>query len=134
MANNKTILVDFDGVIHKYSKGWGKGDIYDIPVNGTKAALQKFIDDGYEVVIYSTRNHDRNINGKFEGNQVKEMQAWLKKHDIPYSRIATEPGKPIAKYYIDDNAIRFTGWNSTLNKMKKLNKKAFIEGFNSVVN
>ena len=28
----KTIAVDFDGVIHKYSKGWQGGEIYDEPV------------------------------------------------------------------------------------------------------
>lgn len=30
--DKKTIVFDFDGVIHRYSKGWQNGSIYDKPV------------------------------------------------------------------------------------------------------
>ena len=36
---SKNICVDFDGVIHKNSKGFHDGTIYDDPVEGTKEAL-----------------------------------------------------------------------------------------------
>jgi len=36
-----TIAVDFDGVIHQYSKGWEDGSIYDKPVKGVRQALMK---------------------------------------------------------------------------------------------
>ena len=36
---DKTIAVDFDGFIHKYSKGWHDGSIYDEPVEGAAEAL-----------------------------------------------------------------------------------------------
>jgi len=57
----KTIVFDFDGVIHKYSKGWQDGSIYDEPVEGIK----ELIDDlrtKYKVVVVSTRclNEARN--------------------------------------------------------------------------
>jgi hypothetical protein len=40
-AYRPKVLVDFDGVIHRYSKGWGDGTVYDPPVAGARAALRK---------------------------------------------------------------------------------------------
>lgn len=37
--NNKTICLDFDGIIHKYSEGWQNGMIYDYPIDGVREAL-----------------------------------------------------------------------------------------------
>ena len=36
------IAIDFDGVIHKNSKGYFDGTIYDDPVDGTKKSLEKY--------------------------------------------------------------------------------------------
>jgi len=35
------IGIDFDGVIHKNSKGFYDGTVYDKPVSGAKEALEK---------------------------------------------------------------------------------------------
>ena len=40
----KTIVFDFDGVIHKYSKGWQDGSIYDEPVEGIKDLINEYND------------------------------------------------------------------------------------------
>jgi len=40
------IAVDFDGVIHKYSKGWHNGQIYDGPVPGCYDAMCLLRDRG----------------------------------------------------------------------------------------
>jgi hypothetical protein len=106
----KTLAIDFDGVLHGYSKGWQGGKIYDDPIPGAKAGMQKLMDAGYELVIFSTRNYDRfGVDGDLQANQVNEMTAWLDEHDIPYHRIHTEPGKPLCKLFVDDNAYRFEG-------------------------
>ena len=36
----KTIVFDFDGVIHRYSKGWQDGNIYDKPTKGIKETIE----------------------------------------------------------------------------------------------
>lgn len=51
----KTIAIDFDGVIHKYSKGWKDGSIYDEPIKGSIDAINHLFESGYNVFIFSTR-------------------------------------------------------------------------------
>ena len=51
--SKKTICVDFDGVIHAYSKGFHDGTIYDPPTPGTSLALQKLHDE-YKVGYVSS--------------------------------------------------------------------------------
>jgi hypothetical protein len=88
----KTIAVDFDG---------------DEPAPGSKEAMQKLLDAGYEVVIYSTRCY--------------EMKAWLDKHQIPYTRVHDEPNKPLCVLFIDDNAYRFRGnWGGAMGEIMKI--------------
>lgn len=114
LVMSKTIAVDFDGVLHAYSKGWQDGTIYDGPIPGAREAMQDFLAAGFEIVIYSTRCHDRVVNGIPQDNQVADITLWLDRHDIPFTRIWTEPGKPLAALFIDDNALRFTGdWLDT---------------------
>ena len=38
--NNNQIAIDFDGVIHKNSKGYYDGTIYDEPVEGSLEAIK----------------------------------------------------------------------------------------------
>lgn len=120
-AHTKCVAVDFDGVLHGYSEGYKDGEIYDDPVPGAAEAMQKLVDAGLEVVIFSTRNHDREVDGKQEPNQRAEMEAWLDKHEIPYTRIHDEPGKPLCQLFIDDNCYRFEGdWDGAVDDVLKL--------------
>ena len=116
----KTIAVDFDGVIHKYSKGWHDGSIYDLPTNGCKDALKKLKDNRYKIIIFTTRAYDRVVNGKFQKNQVEEIKNYLTKNEIPFDKIYTDDGKPLCKFFIDDNALRFEGdWEKILIDIKR---------------
>jgi len=105
----KTLAVDFDGVIHRYSKGWLDGEIYDKPVEGAREALQKLSED-YRIVVFSARAKTP------EGR--KSIKKWLEKHKIPFDEITSN--KPPAFAYIDDRAIRFESWGKTLKALETL--------------
>jgi hypothetical protein len=62
-----TIAIDFDGVIHKYSKGWQDGTIYDGVVPGAIGAINALLKAGYSVFIFSTRG-------------PKQIKKWLREH------------------------------------------------------
>lgn len=112
----KTIAIDFDGVIHAYSRGWGDGTCYDVPVAGSGAAIKKLLKE-YRVFILSTRD-------------TEQIAVWMGKYfpDIPCGKVPdSEPfwnldhvvgvtnRKLAAIAYIDDRGIRFTHWNDVLN-------------------
>lgn len=50
----KTVAVDFDGVIHLYSRGWFDGTIYDPPVPFALEALTE-LRTNYAVFVHTTR-------------------------------------------------------------------------------
>lgn len=108
------LAIDFDGVIHGYSKGWQDGTIYDPPKENTKWAMDHLKRLGYELVIFSTRNYDRTVDGIQQKNQIEEIRNYLNKYNIPYDRIHTDAGKPLCKLFLDDNAIRFDNWTQSI--------------------
>lgn len=101
MANSQ-VMVDFDGVIHRYSKGWNDGTAYDTPMSGAKQALQAMDDEGYNVVIFSAR-------------PSWQIVAWLKKYEFPPYRVTNIKEGAVA--YIDDRAIQFKDWFSAVNQL-----------------
>ena len=97
---NKTVVFDFDGVIHSYTSGWqGIGVIPDPPVPGIKEAIAEIRSAGYEVVVVSSRcaNHDGRV----------AIEEWLNHYGIEVDSICDV--KPPAVVYIDDRAICFDG-------------------------
>jgi len=117
MGKTKTIAVDFDGVIHGYSKGWQDGKPYDEPVKGSKEAMEKLISEGYHVMIYTTRCNPDYLEGS-DVDRIQDVKDYLSKHKIPYSEIYTGNGKPKATTYVDDRAITFKGdWSQTINEI-----------------
>lgn len=106
----KTIVFDFDGVIHKYSKGWQDGSIYDEPVPGIRELIEELRKE-YKIVIVSSRVKNQ--------VQFQEMFDWLKKYSIKVDDITDK--KVPALVYIDDRTILFNG--------KTLNLKNQIKNF-----
>ena len=111
--------VDFDKVIHKCSKGFYDGTVYDDPIEGTEEAL-KLLSSKYTLICYTAKaKPDRGlVNGKTGTELVWE---WLRKYkfDKYISKVTSE--KPRAVAYIDDKAVRFTDWDSCIKNLKELN-------------
>lgn len=111
----RSIAVDFDGVIHRYSKGWHDGTIYDPPVDGAPEALAR-IHRRYNVIVFTTR-----VNPAMRGSdtQIDELVAWLDRHGMRKGEHWDEitHAKPPALVYIDDRALHFTAWDSALDEL-----------------
>lgn len=126
----KTIAIDFDGVIHKYSKGWHDGTCYDEPIDGAEKFLHDLMkSDDYNVFIFSTRSPRQIKNWLIEkmpdnfgpmaedcgfmwrgysGWEVKVIPFWIKfwnKKDV----LGITKRKLPAVAYIDDRAVKFNG-------------------------
>jgi hypothetical protein len=108
------VCVDFDGVLHRYNKGWHDGSIYDGPMPGASEALKHLRKLGCQIIIHTTRATDRVVFGQFQPNQLNELKRWLAVNEIPYDTIWTQTGKPLAHVYLDDRAVRFWSWDLAL--------------------
>jgi hypothetical protein len=118
-ADEKTqIGIDFDGVIHKCSKGFHDGTIYDPPIEGVESALQ-YIAQKYQIIVYTAKaKQDRPIiNGKTGTELVWE---WLRDNKLDHFIAAVTSEKPRAVAYIDDKGVRFNNWSTCLEELSTL--------------
>lgn len=112
----RSIAIDFDAPVHKYSRGWWTKDIYDPPTPGAHDALRT-LSAAYGVFILSAR-------------PAKEILPWCRKQfpDLKFQLIGPKATywdrkgvigitnrKLPALAYIDDRAIRFTSWMDCIN-------------------
>ena len=112
------IAIDFDGVIHSYSKGWHDGTPYDKVTEGCVEALQELRNRGYRIAIHTARvTNQLDLNGvSISNEQLKMLTEYLQNNNVPYDKIAP---KIIAAAYIDDRAIycaplNEVGWDTVL--------------------
>lgn len=119
-----TVCVDFDGTIvdHAFPE---IGQLKP----GVREALQR-LNARFDVVISSCRasalfrrpNAEKAIPDQFPADgrdYVAEMEAFLKREEIPYSRIDRgDEGKVVAVAYIDDRGIRFEdNWDTIVARL-----------------
>jgi hypothetical protein len=118
-VNSKRIMIDFDGTIHKYSKGWKDGTVYDEPISGAKQFIDQLKDDGFEVVVFTSRLSVSSLGQEVVNEQKEMIEMWLKKYGIEVDGVTAEKLPAVA--YVDDRAVEFNGvWNSELlSRIKK---------------
>lgn len=113
----QTVAVDFDGVIHAYSKGWQDGTIYDEPMPGAFDGLRKLMET-YAVFIHTTRD-PASVGRWIKGHSGIET-AWSEDENNvgefwnDQTCILVTRRKLPAVAYIDDRAVRFTSWDQAL--------------------
>lgn len=113
----RQIGIDFDGVIHRCSKGYHDGTIYDDPIEGSLESIKK-LSEKFEIIIYTAKARpDRPlVNGK---TGIELVWEWLEIHGFKnYVKDVTSI-KPRAVFYIDDRAINFKDWSSTAKKLSE---------------
>ncbi|QQR73872.1 MAG: capsular biosynthesis protein [Holophagales bacterium] len=103
------ICVDLDGVVCQLRR---PGQLYaDLePVPGAVEKLRALRAAGHYVILHTGR-HMKSCDGnvaKVLARQGAVTFDWLRRHGVEYDEILF--GKPWADVYLDDNAVRFTGW------------------------
>lgn len=120
----RTVLVDFDGVLHSYVSGWnGKEQIPDPPNDGAIAWLRTLIESPeVEPVIFTTRVHCGENDDPDPSHQAElAIRNWLylnglSREEVDGLRITDQ--KVPAVLTIDDRALKFEGHFPTLAMIK----------------
>ncbi len=100
----KTLVFDFDGVIHSYSSAYTVAEeIKDEPVPGAFEFLNKCLDSGkFKVVIYSSRSKVQ--------SGIAAMRLWFKRRGFErVEELEFASQKPAAWLTIDDRCFHFKG-------------------------
>lgn len=112
--------LDFDGVIHKNSKGFHDGTIYDEPLDDAVESV-KYLNEilGYDLVIYTCKANPKRplVNGK---TGIELVWEWLNKHGIKDNVKDVTYIKPNAVAYIDDKGIRFNNWKDSIEEITRI--------------
>ncbi len=132
-----TLAVDFDGVVHAYSKGWGEGDIYDPPFEGAFDGLRWLME--HEAVYILTSRDARQVAQWLSDVGGFAVTVDAKAYTYSYNpdgwngefwnernMLLVTNRKLAASYYIDDRAYKFENWKKTLEDFAHLDKTGTI--------
>jgi hypothetical protein len=130
---NKPILcLDFDGVIHGYSKGWLDGSIYDDVTDGFFEWAERAA-KYFRLVIYSSRCSEPGGEEKILFWLYDQRKKWRARGGMTESSdplsFEVSDKKPAAFLQIDDRCVCFDGLWEGLNpeemlKFQPWNKKS----------
>lgn len=122
-----TIAVDFDGVIHAYSKGWGDGSIYDDEVEGAFLNLSLMM-IREPVFVFTARRPgqvsrwiEQTSNHTIECTTFHPRTWYGKRKPFWNDRglLLVTNWKLPARLYIDDRAYHFENWRDTMSRVMK---------------
>lgn len=120
-TTEKTQLgLDFDGVIHKNSRGFHDGTIYDEPLNGALEGIKHLNENlGYDLVIYTCKANPNRplVNGK---TGIELVWGWLEEYGVKDNIKDVTYIKPNAVAYIDDKGITFNNWSECIKQVEGL--------------
>ena len=108
----RKLVVDLDDTITVTEHGDYKNSK---PILKTIDLLKKYHDDGFQIVIHSSRQmrtYEGQV-GKINVHTLPNIVNWLPAHDVPYDEIIV--GKPwcgFNGFYIDDKCIRPSEFHS----------------------
>lgn len=117
----RRLVIDLDNTI-SYTEN---GDYENaIPISGIIDKLYEYKENGFDIIIYSSRNmrtYEGNI-GKINKNTLPIIIDWLNRNNVPYDEIYV--GKPWCGddgFYVDDRAVRPDEFkNMTYSEIKRL--------------
>jgi capsule biosynthesis phosphatase len=102
----KRLIVDLDDTVSITLKG---DYVNSAPVPEVIKKLKEYKEQGFEIVIHSSRNmrtYESNL-GKINIFTLPNIIDWLRKHDVPFDEVYV--GKPwcgFDGFYVDDKSIR----------------------------
>ena len=74
--NNNQVAIDFDGVVHRNSKGFHDGTVYDPPMEGAIEAIKWFASQGLDIVLFTAKvKPDRPLVNGMTGEEL--IWEWL---------------------------------------------------------
>lgn len=107
------LALDLDATVHSYELGWHDGTLYGTPLPGAKEAIQRILNAGWEILLYTARVKHEGEFG-YKPMSAETIKEWWDKYELPPIKIWSGHGKPLAHVYLDDRAIRFQSWETAV--------------------
>ncbi len=119
--SKKTIVFDFDGVIHKGYKGYRDGTIYG-EIDMEIISIIKKILQNYYVVISSNRPAEQIVEHMNSLDTGIKFELFTKQDSIYWEKdgiVGVTNEKAIGIIYIDDRGYRYTSNGDLINFLRK---------------
>lgn len=119
----KTVVFDFDGVIHKGYDGWRDGSIYGTLDRDLMSFICELLDE-YYVVISSNRPAEQIVEYLSQAGYPVELfnKTWEDMYWNKDGVIGVTNHKPVGILYIDDRGFRYNPSHSTKRSVKEIKK------------